>query len=99
MRYNIVLLATAILFTAPACHNALDSGMVRVNGTVHYYDFEGGFWAVRGDDATTYDPLDGLPSDFRQDGLRVFLQAKVRSDVGSFHMAGPIVDIISIRRL
>jgi len=73
--------------------------IVRINGTVRHYGLEGGFWAVRGDDSTTYDPLGGLPSLFRQDGLRVFLEAKVRSDMSGIHMAGPIVEIIAIRRL
>ena len=72
---------------------------VCVNGTARFFDFEGGFWAVRGDDDVTYDPLGGLPEDFRQEGLRVHLRARVRDDVGSFHMAGPIVDIVEIRTL
>jgi hypothetical protein len=75
------------------------SDMVCVVGTVRYFQFEGGFWAVRGDDSTTYDPLGGLPIDFQHDGLRVRLEARIRSDVGSHHMAGPIVEIIDIRRL
>jgi hypothetical protein len=58
-----------------------------------------GFWAVRGDDSTTYDPLGGLPTDFQHDGLRVRLEAKMRPDMASIHMAGPIVEIISIRPL
>ena len=72
---------------------------VCVTGTVRYMTFEGGFWAVRGDDGTTYDPLGGLPRDFQQDGLRVRLDARIRTDVGSFHMAGPIVEILALRRL
>ena len=70
-----------------------------VTGTVHYYTLEGGFWAIRGDDNITYDPLGALPNDFRHEGLRVRLEARIRSDVLSFHMAGPIVEILDIRRL
>ncbi len=73
--------------------------LICVNGAARFYSFEGGFWAVRGDDNVTYDPLGGLPTEFRQDGLRVHLRARLRPDQGSFHMAGPIVDIVSIRRL
>ena len=83
----------------PVSLATLSSNTVRVTGTVHYYDLEGGFWAVRGDDATTYDPMGGLPSAFQQDGLRVLLEAKIRSDVYSIHMAGPIVEIISLQRI
>lgn len=74
-------------------------GQICVDGTAQFYSFEGGFWAIRGDDNVTYDPLGALPSDFRQSGLRVHLRARERLDLISFHMAGPIVEIISIRRL
>lgn len=72
---------------------------VCVDGTARFFSFEGGFWAVRGDDSVTYDPVGGLPSDFRASGLRVHLRARIRQDLGSIHMAGPVVDIVSIRRL
>ena len=58
--------------------------------------FEGGFWAIRGDDNVTYDPLGGLPAAFQSEGLRVSIEARRRNDVASLHMAGPIVEIISI---
>jgi len=61
--------------------------------------FEGGFWAVRGDDNVTYDPMNGLPVAFQVEGLRVRLEAKLRQDVAGVHMAGPIVEIITIVRL
>ena len=70
-----------------------------VNGTARFYDFEGGFWAIRGDDEVTYDPVGGLPAEFQESGLRVHLRARERTDLGSFHMAGPIVEIILIRKL
>jgi hypothetical protein len=95
IRWMLVALA---LFITTSCQ-LLDSDVVRVDGTVRHYDFEGGFWAVRGDDSTTYGPLGGLPAAFQQDGLRVFLEAKIRSDMGGIHQAGPIVEIITIRRL
>jgi hypothetical protein len=100
MIHRRALLVALALVATSAC-GILDSqhDLVSVNGTVHFYTFEGGFWAVRGDDNTTYDPLGGLPMEFRQEGLRVLLRAKIRNDMGSFHMAGPIVEIITIRRL
>jgi hypothetical protein len=70
-----------------------------VKGTVRFFGIEGGFWAVRGDDNVTYDPRDGLPKDFQKDGLRVHLVARELRDVAGIHMAGPIVEVVSIRRL
>ena len=64
-----------------------------------HYELEGGFWAVRGDGGTTYDPMNGLPSDFQKDGLRVLLEARILSDMAGVHQVGPIVEIISLQRL
>ena len=74
------------------------SDTVRVTGTVRHYDLEGGFWAVRGDDGTTYDPKNGLPSDCQTDGQRVLLEARLTHDYG-IHQVGPIVEIISLQRI
>lgn len=74
----------------------LPPGAIRVNGTVQYYNLEGGFWAVRGDDGVAYDPIAGLPAAFQRENLRVMLVAKIRTDMGSIHMVGPLVEILSI---
>jgi hypothetical protein len=109
---SLVLAAAAIVaacVTAPTAPTAATSTnsptpptsgrVVQLTGTVHYYTFEGGFWAIRGDDGTTYDPVSLLPEQFQQEGLRVRLKATLRPDLASFHMAGPLVDIITIERL
>ena len=72
---------------------------ISVNGTVRFVGLEGGFWAVRGDDNVTYDPRGGLAKEFQHDGLRVYLVARELRDAAGIHMAGPIVEIVSIRRL
>jgi hypothetical protein len=71
-------------------------GAIRVNGTVQYFNLEGGFWAVRGDDGVTYDPIAGLSPAFQRDNLRVTMVAKIRTDMGGIHMVGPLVEILSI---
>ena len=75
----------------------LPPGAIQVDGTVRYFTLEGGFWAVRGEDGVTYDPMNGLAPAFQRENLRVTLVAKIRSDVGGIHMVGPIVEVISIR--
>jgi hypothetical protein len=72
-------------------------GAIQVSGTVRYFTLEGGFWAVRGDDGVTYDPMNGLASEFQRENLRVTLVAKVRTDMGGIHMVGPIVEVLSIQ--
>lgn len=73
------------------------AGAIRVDGTVRYFALEGGFWAVRGNDGITYDPMNGLAPEFRRENLQVTLVAKVRNDLGGIHMVGPIVEVLSIR--
>jgi len=93
----------AALLLAGSCTSPVQPdvpvGAIRVIGTVNHYTFEGGFWAVRGDDGVTYDPLSGLPSEFQREGLRVVIVAKVRDDLGGIHMVGPIVEILEIHPL
>lgn len=75
----------------------LPAGAFQVTGTVRYFPLEGGFWAVRGDDGVTYDPMNGLAAEFRRENLRVTMVAKVRTDMGGIHMVGPIVEVLSIK--
>lgn len=72
---------------------------VNVDGAVHHFEIEGGFWAIRGDDGKNYDPKDGVPAQFQKEGLRVHLRARTIPDAMSFHQVGPIVEIVDIRAL
>ena len=72
---------------------------VHVTGTVHRFTTEGGFWAVRGDDGVTYDPIGALSPEYQVEGIRVKLDATARPDVVSAHMAGTMVDITKIQKL
>ena len=74
----------------------VESGVINVNGTILYFSLEGGFWAVRGDDGVTYNPMHGLGTAFRRENLRVAMVARIRNDLGGIHMVGPIVEVISI---
>lgn len=94
-----VLVAATILAAACASPTApaIPDGAIRVEGTVRYFTLEGGFWAVRGDDGVTYDPMNGLSPEYQRENLRVTLVAKVRNDMGGTHMVGPIVEVLSIQ--
>ena len=94
-----VLIVSSVCVAACGSPTApeLPAGAIQVNGTVRYIDLEGGFWAVRGDDGVTYDPMNGLAPAYQRQNLRVTLVAKIRNDVGGIHMVGPIVEVISIR--
>jgi hypothetical protein len=68
---------------------------VNGTGTVQWFGIEGGFFAIRGDDANVYDPMN-LPAGFARDGLRVRFEGRIRSDMGSIHMVGEIVELKKI---
>jgi hypothetical protein len=93
------LIAASICSAACASPTSpeLPPGAIQVNGTVRYFTLEGGFWAVRGDDGVTYDPMNGLASEFQRDNLRVTLVANVRNDMAGIHMVGPIIEVLSIK--
>ena len=98
---RLAILVIGLVF-ATACRSAitpdeLPAGAIRVNGVVQRHTIEGGFWAVRGDDGVTYDPL-SLPAEFQQENLRVSMVVKVRNDLTGVHMVGPIVEIIQIQK-
>ena len=102
MRVRAAVVLLLLVAALPACRHAVapdDPNLIAVNGTVRFMTVEGGFWAIRGDDNVTYDPLDGLPPAFQSEGLRVRIEARRRNDMASVHMAGPIVEIISINKL
>lgn len=100
MRRIICLFFFLAVVIAPGCATSPSGGStINVTGTVQHSNLEGGFWAIRGDDGKTYDPVGGLPSEFQKEGLRVRLEAKPRPDVASFHMVGAMVEIVKIQRL
>ena len=74
-----------------------EGDVVRGTGTVKRFEIEGGFFAIAGDDGVTYDPIN-LAESFRVDGTRVRFRAHVRDDMGSFHMVGPMVELLEIVR-
>jgi hypothetical protein len=95
-----LMLAIAAVLLALSCGSTaapdVPHDAVKVTGVVHFYSLEGGFWAVRGDDGVIYDPMNGLPTAFQRENLRVTMIVTIRSDVGGIHMVGPIVEILQI---
>lgn len=99
-----ILLPFLVALACTGCASRSSDGVVRNGdlvqgtGTVVWNPIEGGFYAIRGDDGTAYDPTN-LAEAYRKNGLRVRFSARVRSDLAGIHMAGPIVDIVSIEKL
>ena len=66
-----------------------------ITGTVVYKNIEGGFFAIDGDDGRKYDPI-SLPQNYRKHGLKVKVTARLKPDAVSFHMYGPIIEVVKI---
>jgi hypothetical protein len=92
----VVLLFVIALSCGSPTAPSVPAGATPVVGTVHFFSIEGGFWAVRGDDGVTYDPLGGLPPAFQHENMRVTMIVKPRTDLVGIHNVGPIVEIIRI---
>ena len=98
----MVALALLLIATMSAIAIGYELGkeenVVRGPGTIVWLNFEGGFWGIIGDDGGHYDPVN-LDSEFRCEDLRVYFEAKIRTDLGSFHIWGRIVEILKILKL
>jgi len=94
---TLVFLAGFLASCSSPTSPQIPAGAIRINGTVRYVALEGGFWAVRGEDGVTYDPMNGLAPQYQRENLRITLVAKMRDDMGGVHMVGPIVEVLSIR--
>jgi inhibitor of cysteine peptidase len=70
--------------------------IVTETGTVVFLSFEGGFFGIIGDNGKHYDPIN-WNSEFMMNGTRVHFTAKIRPDLGSYHMWGIIVEILNIQ--
>ena len=70
----------------------------RITGVVRHLELEGGLVVIRDAEGTQYNPLN-LPQAFRLDGMLVEADARRSDNVASIGMAGPVVELLRIRRL
>jgi hypothetical protein len=101
-------LAATFLFAAAGCRTeppewvvlsdrpSESEDLLRIVGTIERMELEGGFYAIRAEDGTTYEVMN-LPERFQEDGLPVEARAVSRGDMASIRMVGPIVELVRIR--
>lgn len=72
--------------------------IIQGSGTIQFNDFEGGFYGIVGDDDEYYDPIN-LPSEFKEDDIRVKYSLKILENQESTHQWGTLVEIIKIEKI
>jgi hypothetical protein len=81
-----------------AAQNVVFRSEVRsATGTVKFQSLEGGFWGIKADDNTAYDPIN-LPAEFKVEGKRVSFTFQESESV-SFHQWGKLIQINTITAL
>lgn len=65
---------------------------IQVEGTIERKGLGPGTWALVGNDGKTYE-LHKSPGDLHKNGLKVKVDGKIREDVMSFAMIGPILEV------
>lgn len=76
---------------------ARDTTGMRLSGTVRSVNLEGGCWRFDGDDGKQYEIARGsAPQGLLQDGKKVTLTLKLRTDLMSSCMIGPIVEVVKV---
>lgn len=95
-RSSLALFLAALLANSGCTAAPSADGPIEVDGSIRYYDLEGGFWAIAGDDGVTYDPSPAFTPDYCKEGLRVHAVLDILEEVGGYHMAGPIVKVLRL---
>ena len=99
-RASLALVLSAFVLIAGCSmvgEEAPKPGSIDIAGTVGFLEIEGGNWVIT-EDGETYNPLGSFPQAFRVEGLPVQVNGKIRKDVGSTCMCGPIIKIKDIER-
>lgn len=103
----IVLLVVAVVL--PSCGTTnnwlelnaepdIEAAPFRITGAVRYLDVEGGLFAIESSDGTTYNPVN-LPDSYQVDRMTIEADVRLRTDLVSPAMVGPVVELLRIRRV
>lgn len=64
-----------------------------IEGTVQRSPMGAGTWAIAANNGTTYEIHKGAPADLLQNGLKVKATGKIREDVMTVAMIGPVFEV------
>lgn len=72
--------------------------MMTLTGTIEKKGFGFGTWALVAEDGQTYE-LKGAPKELQQEGIKVEIRGKIRQDIMTIAMIGPVLEIESFKTL
>ncbi|MDP2362309.1 MAG: hypothetical protein Q8M94_00925 [Ignavibacteria bacterium] len=81
----------------PFNDNSVENTNLKIIGNVVYYTIEGGFYAINEESNRVYEPIN-LPERFQIDGLKVYVEAKRRTDLGTRRQVGEAIQIRTIKQ-
>ncbi len=71
---------------------------MKIIGNIRYVNLSGGFWGIEDDNGQKYQPVDKIPPQLRQDGLRIKATVQPVSTFGIF-MWGQDVEVRDISKI
>lgn len=93
----LLLLVFFIVIVVNCCHRCCvkksDTDYINICGTIKFLSEEGGFYGIIGDDKKNYDPMN-LPDEFKKDGVRIKIKARLKPEIPTFRMWGTVIEII-----
>jgi hypothetical protein len=66
---------------------------ITVTGTIQRVNMGPGTWALKSDEGKTYEIYQGAPSELLQIGQKVKIFGRVRDDVMTMAMIGPVLEV------
>jgi hypothetical protein len=69
-----------------------------ITGTIEKKGFGFGTWALVAEDGKTYE-LKDAPKELQQEDIKVEIQGKIREDIMTIAMIGPVLEIESFKAL
>lgn len=76
----------------------MSQDMITVEGTMARAGLGTGAWALR-TEQQTYEIYQGKPAELQQEGLRLRVTGRVRKDVMTLAMIGPVLEVQQVEQL